>query len=427
MNLRVVTVLLALLWPLLFSHAAEQVALIRVAGAIGPATAGYIERSINSAQAMGARCLILQLDTPGGLLDSTKDIVQAFYKSSVPVVVYVAPAGATATSAGCFITMASDVAAMAPDTTIGAAHPVGLGGEKPDEVMKQKMESFASTYIESIAEKRGRNADWAKAAVRQSASLTASQARASNVVEIIATDLPDLLKQLDGRKVRDQTLSTAGAEVREISMTARERVFQMLWRPEVMMILMLVAVYGIIGEISNPGAIFPGVVGVIALVLVLYMSSVLPIQIAGVALIVLALGLFITEAVIGATGWLTAGGIISFFVGLLMLFDRNDPVFRLSLKFIIPATLTTAAFFLFVVAAGLRAQRMPVKAGRETMIGKVTPALTVINPQGGKLFVEGEYWNAVSDSPVPEGTLVEIVAVKGLTLKVQPKQGKDKS
>jgi membrane-bound serine protease (ClpP class) len=194
----------------------------------------------------------------------------------------------------------------------------------------------------------------------------------------------------------------------------------MMWRPEVLTLLMLVAIYGIITEFSHPGAVLPGVAGFIALVLVLYMSSILPINYAGVALVLLGIGLFIAEAFTGASGWLTVGGIVSFFFGLLMLFDRNEPAFRLSLEFIIPATVITAAFFLFVVAAGLRAQRLPTKTGRETLIGKVVSAVTPIGPQGGKVFVEGEYWNAVSPEPIPEGAMVKILAVHGLTLEVKP-------
>jgi len=414
----------ALLLSSATSVRAERVALIQVNGTINPATASYIARGIDQAAAGNAQCLILQLDTPGGLLDSTKDIVQSFYRAGVPVVVYVAPSGANATSAGCFITLASDVAAMAPNTSIGAAHPVAIGGggaEKIDDTMKQKLEHFTVSYIETIAQKRGRNVEWAKSAVRDSANITAETALATNVIEIIAKDLPDLLKQLDGRTVKERTLKTAGAEVWEIPMTTSERVFQVIWRPEVLMILMLIAVYGIIGEVSNPGGIIPGVVGVVALILALYMSAALPVNVAGIALIVLAVGLFIAEAFTPTTGLLTGGGVISLFFGLLLLFDRADPVFSLSLKFIIPATAITAAFFIFVVTAGLRAQSLKVKAGSEIMIGKTAPALTAITAESGKVFVEGETWNAVSDTPVAAGQDVEITGRERLTLKVKPK------
>lgn len=414
----------AALWLLsvLFAKA-DKVAFIQVNGAISPATAGYISRSIDKADSEQAQCLILQLDTPGGLLESTKDIVQSFYHSKVPVVVYVAPSGANATSAGCFITLAGDVAAMAQNTSIGAAHPVALGGggaEKLDDVMKQKLENFSISYIETIAQKRGRNVEWAKSAVRESANITAEKALATNVIEIIARDVPDLLKQLDGRKVRDRTLQTVGAEIREITMTVPEQVFQKLWRPEVLMILMLIAIYGIIGEVSNPGGIIPGVVGVVALILALYMSAVLPVNIAGMALILLAAGLFIADVFTPTHGLLTGGGVTALFFGLLLLFDRADPVFRLSLKYIIPATAVTALFFIFIVAAGLRAQNLSVKAGRETMIGRAVPAFTSITAEGGKIFLEGSYWNAVSETPIAAGQNIEVVGIEGLTLRVKP-------
>src|SRR5436309_13434931 len=253
--------------------AAEKVSFVKIDGAIGPATASYISRSIDEARAQNTQCLIIQLNTPGGLLDSTQTIVQSFLGSTEPVVVYVAPTGSTATSAGCFITIAASVAAMAPATTIGAAHPVAIGGnptggeEKLDETMDRKLEHCSVSYIEAIAARRHRNVEWAKSAVRESASISAEKALELKVVDLIATDLPDLLKQLNGRVVDGRTLKTAGTEVSEIKMSPSERVFQKLWRPEVMFVLMLIAIYGIIGELTTPGAILPGVVGAIALVL----------------------------------------------------------------------------------------------------------------------------------------------------------------
>jgi membrane-bound serine protease (ClpP class) len=403
---------------------AGTVATIQVKGPIGPATASYIARAIDVAANEQAVCLVLQLDTPGGLLDSTKEIVDTFYSAPIPVVVHVAPSGANAGSAGVFITMAADIAAMAPNTSIGAAHPVSLGpggSDKGDDVMKQKLENFASSYIEAIAQKRGRNAEWAKSAVRESASITAEKALELRVIDLIAADLPELLGMLDGREVRGKALHTAGAQTVPVPMLARERLFQMLWRPEVMFILMLVAIYGIIAELNNPGAIFPGVVGAIALIIVLYMSAVLPLNIAGLALILLAVGLFVLEVFVPSHGILGVGGVIAFFLGALMLFDRGNPAFRLSLAYIIPGTLLTAAFVLWVVGAGLRAQRLPVKTGREAMIGQPAVVTERIDSRGGRVFVEGESWNAVSDVVIEPGQSVQIVGLEGLTLKVQPK------
>jgi membrane-bound serine protease (ClpP class) len=339
--------------------------------------------------------------------------------------VYVFPEGAWAGSAGCFITLAADVAAMAPGASIGAAHPVSIGAggeEKTSDVMKEKLEQITGSFIEGIAKRRGRNAEWARSSVVESKAITAEKALELKVIDLIAKDLPDLLTQLDDREVGGKTLQTAKAEVVEIPMTTQERVLQLLSHPELMMILMLVAIYGIIGELSNPGAVLPGVVGAIALILVLYMATILPVNIAGLALIGLAVVLFIVDIYAPTHGVLTFGGIVAFFLGALMLFNRADPAFRLSLVYIIPATLITAAFFVFVVGAGLRAQFLPVRAGREILLGKTTPALARIDAATGKVFVEGEYWNAVSEVPIEPGHPIEIVAINGLTLKVKPKQ-----
>jgi membrane-bound serine protease (ClpP class) len=406
---------------------AEKVCLINIDGAIGPATASYISRSVDEAESQGAQCLIVQLNTPGGLLDSTRAIVQKLLTSPVPVVVYVAPTGATAASAGCFITLAANVAAMAPATTIGAAHPVALGGapsgaeSKADPTMTQKLENFAVSYMEAIARQRSRNVEWAKSAVRESASITAEKAQELKVIEIIAKDLNDLLAQLNGRTVNGKTLRTAGVQVTKIKMSAAEGIFQMLWRPEVMFILMLIAIYGLIGEMTTPGAILPGVIGAIALVLALYMAAILPVNIAGLLLIGLAVGLFVIDVFTPTHGVLTGGGIVAFLIGSLMLFNRRDPLFRLSLAYIIPSVMLTAAFFIFVVGKGLRAQRLPVKVGKETMLGKVVSAMTPIDSSDGKVFIEGECWTATSDTPIEQGHTVQIIAVEGLTLKVVPK------
>jgi membrane-bound serine protease (ClpP class) len=410
------------------TFAAEKVGFINVDGAIGPATASYISRSIEEAKGQHVQCLVIQLNTPGGLLDSTQKIVQSFLGSPIPVVVYVAPTGATATSAGCFITLAASVAAMAPATTIGAAHPVSIGGfgggeEKPDETMKQKLENFSVSYMETIAGKRQRNVEWAKSAVKESASITAQKALELKVIDLIANDMSDLLQKLNGRIVDGKPLNTAGAQLTEIKMSPAERVFQKLWRPEVMFVLMLIAIYGIIGELTTPGAILPGVVGAIALVLALYLAAILPVNVTGMVLIALALMLFVFDVYAPTHGVLTVGGVIAFLIGSLMLFDRADPLFRLSLSLIIPATIVTAAFFIFVIGKGLRAQLLPVKVGKETLIGRTVTALTSIDSNSGRIFVEGEYWNAVSDVPIEKGEDAEITAVQGLTIRLRRKPG----
>ncbi len=404
---------------------ASQVGLIKIDGAIGPATASYISRAIDVATVQGDECLIIQLDTPGGLLDSASEIVQKFYASKVPIVVYVSPAPARAGSAGVFITMAADVAVMAPHTRIGAAHPVELGSggevEKTDDVMKKKIENDTASFAQSIAEKRNRSVEWAKSAVLDSASITAEEALDKNVIDFIADDMPDLLKQLDGREVNGKTLNTAKATVVEIPMNLWEHFSQLFLRPEVMFILMLMVIYGIIGELSSPGAILPGIVGAIALILVLYMSAILPVSVTGLVLIALALLLFIADVFATTHGVLTAGGILSFFLGALMLFSNAGPGYGLSLRWIIPGTVVTALFFIFVIGKGIGAQFKPVRAGAETMLGRTVNALSRIDSQGGKVFIEGEYWNAVSETPVEAGQPVEIVSIIGLTLKVKPK------
>ena len=404
---------------------AAQVGLIKINGAIGPATANYIARAIDVATAQHDECLIIQLDTPGGLLESTKQIVQTFYAAKIPTVVYVSPSGASAGSAGVFITLAADVAAMAPHSSIGAAHPVEIGAsgsaEKTDDVMKQKLENYTSSFIESIADKRNRNVEWAKSAVVQSVATTAEKALDANVIDFIADDLPDLLKQLDRREFNGKTLKTVGASVMEIPMNAWEQFSQLFLRPEVMFILMLMVIYGIIGELSSPGAILPGVVGAIALILVLYMSAILPVNITGLVLIGLAVALFLADVFSPTHGVLTAGGSAAFFLGAMMLFSSAEPGFGLSLAWIIPATILTAAFFIFVVGKGIRAQFKPACTGREAMIGRTVNAQSRIDSQGGKVFIEGEIWNAVSEIPVEAGQTVEIVGITGLTLKVKLK------
>jgi membrane-bound serine protease (ClpP class) len=287
--------------------------------------------------------------------------------------------------------------------------------------MKQKLENFSVSYMEAIAGKRQRYVDWAKTAVKESASISAEKALELKVIDLIAPNLQDLLQKLNGRVVDGKTLKTAGAEVAEVRMSPSERIFQKLWRPEVMFILMLIAIYGIIGELTTPGAILPGVVGAIALILALYLAAILPVNVTGLLLIALAFMLFIVDVYATTHGVLTVGGIIAFLIGSLMLFDRADPLFRLSLNYIIPATLVTTAFFVFVIGKGLRAQLLPVKVGTETLVGKTVTASTNIDSRGGWIFVDGEYWNAISDTPIEKDEHAEIAAVQGLTVKLKAK------
>jgi len=404
------------------AHAA-QVGLIKIDGAIGPATANYISRALDEAANQNDECLVVEMNTPGGLATSMDDIVQEFYAAKIPVVVYVSPEGAMAGSAGVYITLAADVAAMAPHTTIGAAHPVDMGNEDEttNSIMMQKVGNAYTKVMQTIAEKRNRNVEWAKSSVTDSKAITSEEALKMKVIDLIATNVPDLLQKLNGKKIGDKVLKTAGASVVEIPMSAGEEFFQLFWQPQVMMLLLLVAIYGIIAEMSHPGAIFPGVAGALALILLLYMSATLPLNIAGVALVILALALFVVDIFAPTHGVLTGGGIIAFFLGALMLFKHAPKVYQLPMTWIVSTTIITAAFFVIFVSKGIRAQRLPKSAGAETMIGKTVNALSRIDPAGGKVFIEGEHWNAVSETPVEAGQPVEIVSITGLTLKVKPK------
>lgn len=396
------------------------VTMISVDGSISPTTTNYISRGINTAREQNAELLIIQLDTPGGLLESTKDIVQAFLESEdMPIAVYVAPEGARAASAGTFITMASHIAAMAPTTTIGAASPVQMGGQ--DSVMQKKVFNYSESFIESIANRRDRNAEWARSAVRDGEAITAEEALELDVIDLIADSREELIEQIDGRVINGDTLNTNNATINEIPTNLAERILGFVMRAEVMLILTMVAIYGIIGEVTNPGAIIPGVAGVIALILVLYASAAMPINLAGFALIGLAIVLFIAEAFTPTFGLLIAGGSVSFFLGALMLFQDLPESMELSWAWLIPATILTALFFVWIVTEGIRAQfTTPNKTGKESMIGKRAEVVETINSQKGRVFVNGEYWNAVSDEPLQEGEHCEIESIEGLTIKVRP-------
>lgn len=398
----------------------STVAMISVESSISPTATNYINRGIRLAKEEGAECLIVQLDTPGGLLESTKDIVQAFLDSDeMPIVVYVAPEGARAASAGTFITMAAHIAVMAPTTTIGAASPVQMSGGQVDSVMQKKIFNYSESFIESIANRRDRNAEWAISAVRDGESITDSEALELNVIDFIASSREELLDKIDGRVVDGDTLHTRDATISEIPTNLAENLLGFIMRPEVMLILTMIAIYGIIGEVTNPGAIVPGVAGIIALILVLYASASMPINIAGFALIGLAIVLFIAEAFTPAFGILIAGGAISFFLGALMLFQDLPASMELSWAWLIPATILTTLFFVWIVTEGIRIQFSNNITGKESMIGKKAEVVEPIDNSHGRIFINGEYWNAVSEESITEGESCEIVDIQGLTAKVR--------
>ncbi|MGB9586722.1 MAG: NfeD family protein [Armatimonadota bacterium] len=395
---------------------------ITINGPIEPAIALYVHRSIGIADREGAEALLVLIDTPGGLGDSMDSIVKDFLASRIPIVVYVYPHGAKAASAGAIITIAANVAAMAPATSIGAAHPVGLGGEQPDEVMSKKLENDAAASARKIAKERGRNVQVAEDFVRKSISLTEVEAKKQNIIDIIATSQRDLLTQIHGRKVKtaagEVTLNTKNAEIEQIPQSLRERFLHVIGNPNVAYILMLIAIYGIIFELQNPGSVFPGVVGAIALILALFSFAVLPVNLTGVLLILLGIALLVTDLFVPGHGILTVGGLIAFVVGSLVIFETRSPVFRLSVTLVLTMTILTGAFFLLAVGAGVRIQKKKIVTGWEGMVGQVTEARTDIAPRG-KVFLEGSYWNAETEGqPIRQGDKVKVVAVDKLLLKV---------
>lgn len=397
------------------------VSVIRVEGTIGPTTTQYIERGLRKSIENNDEAFIIELDTPGGLLDSTQDIVQILLGTEHPTVVYVSPRGANAGSAGTFITLAAHVAAMAPATNIGAASPVTMGGGEMDTVAQKKIFSYSESYIESIAEQRDRNAEWAKSAVRDGASITSSEAVEINVIDLIADDLRDLLEKIDGMEIEGKILQTKDASTERIPQTLAEIFFSFILRPEVMLILTLIAIYGIIGEVTNPGGIIPGVSGVIALILLLYGVAAMPVNLAGFLLIGLAIILFVAEAFTPAFGILITGGAVSFFLGALMLFQDLPEEMQISLYWLIPATLLTAAFFAWIVTYGLKSLFNPTRTGLEATVGRTAEVTDTILPgQPGRVFFDGEYWRAESESTLNEGELCEIVKFDGLKAFVRP-------
>lgn len=400
-----------------------------VKGSIDPPMADYLDRVLRLARQRGCQAVIVRLNTPGGSLDPTKQMFEALLNSQTPNVVYVSPRGAFAASAGTFVTLAATVAAMAPGATIGAAHPISLGGQqqppaKGTDTLTQKLVNATSSMIRSIAQQRSRNADWAEKAVRQSVSATASEALKLGVVDLVATDMGDLLAKLDGRQVkqagRTVTLHTVGAPLIEEPPNLQESFLHVLANPNVALVLMSLGTLGIIFELSNPGAILPGIVGVICLVLGFYAFSMIPIHYAGLALIGFAIALFIADIKVPSHGFLTAGGIISFLLGAFMLTWGAPPGMRLALPVILTTTAVTAAFFIFLVQAGLRAQFRRVTTGTEGLIGAVGQARTALDPRG-TVFLQGELWKAVAEEPVAPGAQVVVVAVDGFTLKVRPR------
>jgi membrane-bound serine protease (ClpP class) len=397
---------------------------VEAEGIVDPIMAEYLTTSISRAEDQGAEAIIIQLDTPGGLDLSMRKIVKKILGAEVPVVVYVAPAGSRAASAGVFIAYASNVAAMAPGTNIGSAHPVAMGGEKMDETMMKKVENDAAAYIMGIAAKRGRNAKWAELAVRESVNITAEDALKLKVIEIVATDRAALLEKLDGRKVQlpsgPRTLSTKGVLVVEVRMNLRHRILSAISNPNVAYILMMLGLIGLYFELSNPGAILPGVIGAVCLVLAFYAFQTLSINYAGLILIGLAIIFFIIEISVVSYGLLTIAGIVTLLLGSLMLFDAPEPSMRLSIWVVLPMVVFMSVFIVGTMYYAVRLHRRGPVSGVEGLVGTEGTAIEDMDAgMTGKVFVNGEYWNAISDGPVANGDRVRIVEVKGLQIKVR--------
>jgi len=399
---------------------------ITVDGIISPSTARFISRVVRIAEAADAEALVILLDTPGGLLKSTDDITKAILNARVPVVVFIAPRGARAASAGVFITYASHIAAMAPATHLGAATPVSVGGEgqQPDKAMMTKVTNDAVANIRAMARRRGRNADWGERAVRQAVSITEEEALKLNVVNLVAEDFGQLLARLDGRKVETDRgpamLRTARARIVEHSMDVTERFLALLSDPNIGFILMNIGILGVLVELYNPGAVLPGVVGGIALILGLASFAILQVNAAGLLLIGFAVLLFIADVKVPGHGVLTVGGVIAFVFGAILLTEQQAPVLQISLRLIITVAVLLAGFFLFAVSAGIRAQKAPPRSGGERLIGAVGVARSRLDPEGS-VHVQGEMWTASSvGGPIDDGQPVRVVAVDGLTVRVKP-------
>ncbi|MDP4215527.1 MAG: nodulation protein NfeD [Bacteroidota bacterium] len=400
---------------------AQTVVTIRVDGMIGPVTAGFIHRSIQKAGQEKAQCLIIRLNTPGGLLESTRRIVSDLLESPMPVIVYVSPAGAHAGSAGVFITMAAAIGAMAPGTNLGAAHPVDLQGQQ-DTVMNAKVMNDAAAFIRTIAVRRHRNVQWAELAVRKSVSLTENEALAQHVIDLLANNTADLLAQLDGRTIEGYpTLHTRSAPIITLEMGFTEKTLDLISNPNITYILLLLGMFGILLELLNPGAILPGIVGVISLILAFYSMQSLPVNYAGVALIVFAVILFLIDIKIASHGLVAIGGIVSFLLGSMMLIrpDNGFDVAGISMTVILAATTVTALFFLTVIVLGLRAQRAKPSTGPAALIGTTGIVTDVLAPTG-RILVQGEYWNAESATgSIAAGEKVRIIGVQSLKLMVE--------
>ncbi|MBW2490831.1 MAG: nodulation protein NfeD [Deltaproteobacteria bacterium] len=400
--------------------AENEVYIIQVSGSINPAVAGFIEKGIEKASADGVSCVVIEIDTPGGLAESMRKIVMAIFASKVPVVSYVAPSGARAASAGVMITIAADIAAMAPGTNIGAAHPVSAGGKDISGKMSEKVINDMVAQVKSIAQKRGRNAEWAEKAVRKSVSVTETEALKANVIDVVAKDLDDLIRQINGRKIENKgVLKLDNPKKTLLEEDLRTKILKTISDPNIAYILMMIGLAGLYFELSHPGAVLPGVVGGISIILAFFAFQTIPVNYAGFLLIILALVFFIMEMKITSYGLLSVAGITSILLGSLMLFESNGTDMGLSWKVLVPTLVMVSGFFVVISGLVFRSHLSKPRTGASGIVGEIGVVKESIITEG-KVFVHGELWKAISKDPIETGTKIRVVRVINLVLEVEP-------
>jgi len=400
--------------------AENEVYIIEISGSINPGVADFLTRGIHKASEDGVSCIIIKIDTPGGLAESMREIVKAIFACKVPVVTYVAPSGARAASAGVMITIAADIAAMAPGTNIGAAHPVGAGGKDIGGKMSEKVTNDMVAQVKSIAEKRGKNVKWVEKAVRESVSVTETEALKKNVIDIVAKDLDDLIRQINGRKIQNKGVLTLDHPKKTIiEESLRTKILKTISDPNIAYILMMIGLAGLYFELSHPGAVLPGVVGGIAIILAFFSFQTIPVNYAGFLLIILAIVFFIMEMKIASYGLLSVAGITSLLLGSLMLFEDNGNDMRLSWTVLVPTLTVVSGFFVVVSGLVFKSHMSRPRTGARGLLEEVGIVKEPII-QEGKVFVHGELWTAISKTPIEKGVRVRVVKVEGLVLEVEP-------
>jgi membrane-bound serine protease (ClpP class) len=407
--------------------AGQRVVILTLSDSIQPASLRYLERGLDVADSSGAAVTIIELNTPGGLLTSLRQMTTAITGAKRPVVVYVTPTGGQAASAGFFLLMAADVAAMAPGTNAGAAHPVGGEGAELTKTMAEKVTNDAAALVRSLATQRGRSSEWAEKAVRDSASYTEREALEKKLIDVVANDRAGLLKWLDGRTVkrfdgREEKLDTAALEVVVVGPSNADKLLSVIAHPNIAYLLLLLGLVGIYFELSHPGVILPGVLGGVSILLALFALSVLPVNYVGVLLILLGIGFFVLEVKVASYGLLTVAGLVSFIFGSLMLIRSPFPALRVGISVVLPTALAVAFIVIFLLARVLRSHRSKPLTGARGLVGEFGEAAGALEPSG-KVYVHGEYWDAISSAPVPDGDRVRVVKVVGLMLEVEPAGG----